>query len=185
MYAVKHNLQRSFPPFSRILCQRSDVVNQRGVCSTQRGRSNSPSYNFDKTINVQILQINELSEWVAYATLDNREPWWYIQNAVKDVRVILSVYLDLLRNFQKIILIHWKKCSYYTQTTEILLAAAKIPHWLLPTVPTDKASGGIKEGDTPPLLVRSIQGGLGRYEVRKGSVRSTQKFCYNVYRTQT
>jgi len=62
MYAVKHNIQRSFPPFSRILCERSDVVNLRGVCSTQGGRSNSPSYNFDKTINVQILQINELSE---------------------------------------------------------------------------------------------------------------------------
>jgi len=30
----------------------------------------------------------------------------------------------------------------------------------------------------PPLLVRSIQGGLRRYAVRKGSVRSTQKFCY-------
>jgi len=38
--------------------------------------------------------------------------------------VIMSVYLDLLRIFQKIILIHWKKCSYYTQTTDILLAAA-------------------------------------------------------------
>jgi len=35
-----------------------------------------------------------------------------------------------------------------------------------------------------PLLVRSIQGGFRRYAVRKGSVRSTQKFCYIVRRHQ-
>ena len=35
---------------------------------------------------------------------------------------------------------------------------------------------------TPPLLVRSIQGGFRRYAVHKGSVRSTQKFCYIVRR---
>jgi len=40
------------------------------------------------------------------------------------------------------------------------------------------------EGDTPPLLVRSIQGGFRRYAVRKGLVRSTQKFCYIVRRHQ-
>jgi len=39
----------------------------------------------------------------------------------------------------------------------------------------------LNEGDTP-LLVRSIQGGFRRYAVRKGSVRSTQKFCYIVRR---
>ena len=39
------------------------------------------------------------------------------------------------------------------------------------------------EGDTP-LLVRSIQGGFRRYAVRKGSVSSTQKFCYIVRRHQ-
>jgi len=33
---------------------------------------------------------------------------------------------------------------------------------------------------TPPFLVRSIQGVLRRYAVRKGSVRSTQKSCYIV-----
>jgi len=37
---------------------------------------------------------------------------------------------------------------------------------------------------TPPLLVRSIQGGFRRYAVRKGSVRSTQTFCYIVRRHQ-
>ena len=37
---------------------------------------------------------------------------------------------------------------------------------------------------TPPFLVRSIQGGFRRYAVRKGSVRSTQKFCYIVRRHQ-
>jgi len=37
---------------------------------------------------------------------------------------------------------------------------------------------------TPPLLVRSIQGGFRRYAVRKGSVRSTQEFCYIVRRHQ-
>jgi len=36
----------------------------------------------------------------------------------------------------------------------------------------------------PPLLVRSIQGGFRRYAVRKGLVRSTQKFCYIVRRHQ-
>jgi len=35
---------------------------------------------------------------------------------------------------------------------------------------------------TPPILVRSIQGVLRRYAVRKGSVRSTQKSCYIVRR---
>ena len=41
---------------------------------------------------------------------------------------------------------------------------------------------GIIEGDPPPF-VRSIQGGgLRRYAVRKGLVRSTQKFCYIVRR---
>jgi len=35
---------------------------------------------------------------------------------------------------------------------------------------------------TPPFLVRSIQGGLRRYAVRKGLVRSTQKFYYIVRR---
>jgi len=37
---------------------------------------------------------------------------------------------------------------------------------------------------TPPFLVRSIQGVFRRYAVRKGSVRSTQKFCYIVRRHQ-
>ena len=39
------------------------------------------------------------------------------------------------------------------------------------------------EGDTP-LLVRSIQVLFRRYAVRKGLVRSTQKFCYIVRRHQ-
>jgi len=38
------------------------------------------------------------------------------------------------------------------------------------------------EGDTTTLLVRSIQGGFRRYAVRKGLVRSTEKFCYIVRR---
>jgi len=59
----------------------------------------------------------------------------------------------------------------------------------LTTLMIDKSVQGqsnhtISEGDTPPLLVRSIQGGLRRYAVRKGSVRSTQKFCYIVRRHQ-
>jgi len=37
---------------------------------------------------------------------------------------------------------------------------------------------------TPPFLVRSIQGFFKRYAVRKGLVRSTQKFCYIVRRHQ-
>jgi len=32
----------------------------------------------------------------------------------------------------------------------------------------------------PPFLVRSIQGEFRQYPVRKGSVRSMQKFCYIV-----
>jgi len=40
------------------------------------------------------------------------------------------------------------------------------------------------EGDTPPPLVRSIQGVFRRYAVRKGSVRNTQKSCYIVRRHQ-
>ena len=46
----------------------------------------------------------------------------------------------------------------------------------------DTSVGGY-EGDTP-LLVRSIQEGLRRYAVRKWLVRSTQKFCYIVFRLQ-
>jgi len=42
----------------------------------------------------------------------------------------------------------------------------------------------IGDGDTPPPLVRSIQGSFRRYAVRKGLVRSTQKFCYIVRRHQ-
>ena len=45
-------------------------------------------------------------------------------------------------------------------------------------------SFSIVEGDTPHLLVRSIEVMFGRYAVRKGSVRSTQKFCYIVRRHQ-
>ena len=47
----------------------------------------------------------------------------------------------------------------------------------------DKNGSPMHEGDTP-LLVRSIQGGFRRYAVRKGSVRSTQTFCYIVRRHQ-
>ena len=40
-----------------------------------------------------------------------------------------------------------------------------------------KWEGGVTlEGDTPPLLVRSIQVGFRPYAVRKGPVRSTQQF---------
>ena len=42
----------------------------------------------------------------------------------------------------------------------------------------------LDEGDTPPFWYAVFRGGFRRYAVRKGSVRSTQKFCYIVRRHQ-
>jgi len=50
----------------------------------------------------------------------------------------------------------------------ILLVKNEFPPYIV------KYVAQMYEGDTPPFLVRSIQGVLRRYAIRKGSVRSTQ-----------
>jgi len=70
---------------------------------------------------------------------------------------------------------HWK--SYFVSFNVFQLFDAKIYHFWVSKY--DQLSE-IYEGDTPPLFCTQYSGGLRRYAVRKGSVRSTQKFCYIV-----
>jgi len=68
-------------------------------------------------------------------------------------------------------------CSSQHNVAQLLV----VFHFLEQCLHLRKHWNGINEGDPPPL-VHSIQGGLRRYAVRKGLVRSTQKFCYIVRR---
>ena len=99
-------------------------------------------------------------------------------NCNSNVCFRLERHIDIYRSYDRRKTVMWG----------VLRSAARPPGFMQCLLPTLVSTGVyqmtfIYEGDTP-LLVRSIQGGFRRYAVRKGSVRSTQKFCYIVRRHQ-